>query len=342
MQNDLRSKRKVTIRDVAKAANVSVTTVSFALSGVGRPVKDETRRMILEIADDLGYRPSPLAKSMRGKALGQIGIVLNQGDDDLLVNSYFGRMVLACVVEASLAGLHALVIVRHPGEEDRFLSTVRESRADGYVLAAPRRDDPVVEQLHREQVPMVSIAGPRIGIPRIGLDNRRAMDELAEELRRLGHQRPVYLAGDLDQQDAVDRLTQFRAHAGDDWIRATFADQSELLDAALFELETRLRGPRPPTVVVCANDNLALHVCALIKRMRLTIPDDVSVVGFDDAPSAGIVTPSLTTYRQPVAELGRTGVRHLVSLLNGEATVDLDLSGHWLWRDSVAAAPGSP
>lgn len=338
MQNDL---RRITIRAVAEAAGVSVTTVSFALSDQGRHVNPETRARVRAVADQLGYRPNPSAQRLRGKSLGQIAIVLQEGDDDLLVNAYFGRLLLACMVEANAHHLFSLVIVRRHGEDEKFLRAVKEGRADGYILCAPRRNDTILDRLAELDAPIVTIAGPRgLPFPRIGLANSGAITEIVDALRSLGHQRFLQITGDLHQEDAMERAAAFRAAVPEgEVLEGSFGEHNERLPAVFARSLSLLQRSFAATAVLAPNDSVALGLLAAAQAKRLQCPRDFSLIGFDDTPIAS--ARQLATYRQPVPEMGRLAVGHLLALMQGETPSNLDIPGTLVLRDSVSRAPGT-
>ena len=308
---------RVTIRDVARHAGVSVATVSKVINDRYGVSADTTAR-VKAVIEELGYEASLVAQSLRNHKTNVIGILvadlepfsaeLLKGAGDAIRGSGFELVVYS-------AGGRARDQV---GWERRYLSRLSGTLVDGAVLVTPT----VVDL--RYGAPVVAVdphTGPG-GRPTVDSDNLRGAHAAAEHLLSLGHRRIAMLTGRPDLLSAQLREQGFRqamAAAGvevdQDLVRLGSYDP----DTAAEQAAGLLAGPDRPTAVFAANDLSAIATIEVAQRMGLRVPEDLSVVGFDDIPEATRCTPMLTTVEQPIREMGRRAVELLIGLIRGES-----------------------
>lgn len=313
-----------TIRDVAAEAGVSVTTVSHALSGK-RPVSGQLRRRIRETADRLGYRPNRIAAAMSTGKTHTLGMVVPD-----IANPFFGELLAA--VER-VAGERGYTVIGCSSEldsvrETRDVRALLDRRVDGLIyLASSAGANPALAEVEEARVPIVALDEEMSSLPEAALvvtvDNERGGALAAEHLLELGHEEIAVVAGPRGLPTASARLAGFvetLAHAGHRLPRARVVradayrmSSGEKAGAALLGRDDAL------TAIFCANDLIALGVIDAARGLGRDVPGAVSVVGFDDSFVASLVSPPLTTIRQPLARLGKEAANLTIDLIEDPA-----------------------
>ncbi|ENZ81385.1 MULTISPECIES: LacI family DNA-binding transcriptional regulator [Caulobacter] len=307
----------VTIVDIARQAGVSIKTVSRVINreeGVGA----ETRARVQAIIDRLRYRPNASARSLSSRRSYLIGVIF------LEVGAYYyvGQVQVGAMRACRRAGYHLVVEqVRTPGAMggvQAFAQSLREARFDGVVLTPPTCDDPeVLAAIETAGLPYVRIAPDRDfdRSPYVFMDDRAAAREQTLRLWDMGHRRIAFIDGPADhgsaarrRQGYVEALRERGAEPRPEWIV-----QGAFRSLSGFEAAEGLLGlPEPPTAIFAANDEMAMGVLAAAAKHGLSLPGDLSVVGFDDTPAAEAAWPRLTTIHQPTAEMAEAAVDILI------------------------------
>ncbi|MGW8379439.1 LacI family DNA-binding transcriptional regulator [Streptomyces sp. ODS28] len=300
---------EVTLRDVAQVSGCSVSTVSRVLAG-SRPVGEETARAVREAAERLGYRPNRVARALRSRATGTVGLVVPQ-----ITNPFFPFLMRA--VERALHAEGRAVLLadcdEDTGVEASRLDALLERQVDGLVVI------PVDEERSRAAVTEAADAVPLVLLDRgcgpgvadsVAVDNAAGMALVLEHLRRAGRSR-VCFAGADSGSAAAERHAAYVAGAAR--LDPEGPGRTELGDFSVEWGRTAAERlwPRRPDAVVCANDLIAVGVVQRLRQLGVRVPEEVAVTGFDDVAVAGIVEPALTTVRQPVAELAAEAARLL-------------------------------
>lgn len=310
----MQTPRRTTLADVAQAAGTTVPTVSKVLSGRS-DVSAATRARIMDLVTELGYRGrSGRDAAARAGRYPFVDLVLSGVE-----GTWANRALSGVEHAAERAGVDIVVSVARP-PDDAWLTRLLARRLRGAVLALVDTTNEQLATLAAAQVPVVlldPVTQPPSGVASVGAANWAGGRAAAEHLLGLGHQRFAVLAGrrkHLFSQARIDGFRSTVAHAGlglpddrigyTDWQRAGAAERATEL----------LRGELPPTAVFACTDTLALGVYDAAAALGLRIPEDVSVVGFDDSPEAQWVTPALTTVHQPIAEMGEAALRMLLRL----------------------------
>jgi LacI family transcriptional regulator len=331
----------VTITDVSKHAGVSRSTVSRVVAGNGY-VSESNRKAIEAAIAELGYRPNTLAQALRSNRSNLIGaVVVDVG------TPYFANMIYGVQRATRAAGKSLMVSSGYADqdEEARAIIELVDRSCDGIViyLERPMRDD-VVEIVRKARVPVVSIGHNSCPVSRgrVILNNFNGAHAAMKHLLDQGHRKIVHLSGQVDFGDTVARM---------EGIAAALAEQGMSLDDihvvnGIFHQDfgyqaTRdlVASGRDFTAIFAGDDDMAAGVLLALRDMGLRVPDDVSVMGFDDAFHARHMWPPLTTVRQPVDTLGEVAASLLLQLLGEpgtgplQSTVDTSL----VVRSSVAA-----
>jgi len=297
-----------TIRDVATTAGVSASTVSRAF---GRPdkVDAETRARILAAAAALDYQPNRAAQSLITGRTGNLGVIVPD-----LANPFFPSVVKGAQTRAHALGYPVLLADadEDPAEELRLARTLAR-QVDGLILCSSRMSERDLRET-LELCPAVLINRRVAGVPAVTIDNAGGMAQAVTHLRALGHRRIGYVAGppssysNVERQVAVERhlTTATLSYVPIGSFEPSFDGGSSAADAVLLA---------NVTAVIVYNDVMALGLISRLTGYGMTIPADLSVVGFDDIPFASMFTPALTTVRVDRAHAGQVAVEHLHALL---------------------------
>lgn len=308
-----RSGRPVTMVDIARAAGVSQSTVSRVLNEAPTsvPIAEETRNRVQEVARSLGYRPNPLARGLRGARTMLLGVIVRE-----ITDPFFSAAVEAMSTEALNRGYNVVLGTAHSKADEAIaLRAVLETRhCDAIILLGDMRDEPrFLEDLRASQTPLVALwHGTELeGVPTVNTDNRAGVTAALDHLAELGHRSISYIGdrslGDIrERRTAVlDYMEQRGWPVPDEYIRDT-TNHPAGGDQALRDL---MALPHPPTAVICATDHVAVGVLHAAAELGVSVPHDLSVVGFDDIPLATYTVPSLTTVRMPIDEMTAAAAR---------------------------------
>jgi DNA-binding LacI/PurR family transcriptional regulator len=317
----------ITLRDVAERSGVSITTVSRILNGrdTGVPVRDETRERILAAASDLGYKPNLLARALRGSRSSLLGVIIRDISDP------FHTQVLRGVNEVARARGYRLFLGHvdwSPDVAAVYGSMFEQSHADGIlILGDIAGGDATLDDLadHHAHVVGVSdrVAGRRV--PGVYVDNERGTHLALDHLWQLGH-RSIVCVVDERMADGPFRARVYdrfmRSHRVGDRARTYYTTQPDPEPGYRLgrELFAHLDRPGRPTAVFAASDTIAIGLLQAAFQARVVVPDQVSIVGFDDIDIAGFTIPPLTTISQAGVGMGRTAAHLLLDMIEG--TVD--------------------
>ena len=329
-QNSRPRRRAPTIDDVAARAGVSKSAVSFALND--RPgIAAGTRARILLVANDLGWQPSTRARALSQSRAYALGLVLTRDPALLGTDPFFPAFIAG--VETELAPLEQALVLQVVGddpsaESSRYERLAKSGRVDGVFLTDLRFDDQRVALCLELGLPAVTIGRPHqpSPFPAVCLDDRAGVGDAVRHLAELGHERIAHVAG---RQSLVHGTS--RRHAWETSMRE-LGLESELLEVADFTAgggvaATRalLQRETPPTAIVYANDVMAIAGLAVAQDLGLSLPDQLSIVGYDDSELAAHVHPSLTSVRSDAVGWGRAATRVLLNSLDGPQT-DVELA----------------
>jgi DNA-binding LacI/PurR family transcriptional regulator len=328
----------LSIKDIAKAANVSYSTVSRALSDSPR-VKPETKQRIQRIAAEMGYLPSAVARSLVTRRTNTIGVVVTT------ITDLFFAEVIHAIEETALKYEYNVILANSGGEpehESEVIRALREKRVDGIILIAASSKG---EDLRKEKaidIPVViinNIQREHFGYS-IGVDNIAGGREATQHLLALGHRRIALVAGPITEWDNVERQSGYeqalRAY-GLPIDPELIVEGDNRPQGGMAAMQQLLALPVCPTAIFCHNDATALGVMRAAHAAGLRIPQDVSVVGFDDIDLAPFFEPPLTTIAQPKREMGEIAVQMTLDLLAGQQVKDCMLPGRLIVRESTLA-----
>lgn len=312
-----------TMVDIARASGVSQATVSRILSGAPTPVRvgQGTRDRVMAVASELGYRPNPHARGLRGAPTMLLGVIVRE-----ITEPFFAGAIEAVTTEAGGHGYNVVLGHAHGRADEAIaLHGVLETRhCDGLLLLGDVSDQPsLVEDLRRSSLPVVALwqGSPLEGIPTVNVDNRWGIYAALDRLVGLGHRQIAFIGGrrigDVRERRAAFR-SYMKRHALEipDGYVQLLDGSAEAGDVGMREL---MALPVPPTAIVASTDVVAIGALHAAAELGVRIPDDVSVIGFDDIPAARFGVPSLTTLHQPVGEMAAVAVRIAVDAIGGSA-----------------------
>ncbi len=317
-----------------------MSTVSYVLNESG-PVAPERRERIFAACKALNYTRNGAARKLRGDFAAAIGLVVPD-----LSNQYFA--LLAEGVERAASKRDVLVVLCAPDLEGTTDSTnsrlLRSQRLDGVLyLAGSAAPVEALRQL-TEVGPVVLVDEriPGFDVPSVVSDNRRGACEIAKLVLAAGHTRVAVVGGPSTLWTAGERLAGYRdamVSAGLDPDELIVAEGDYRQGSGTVLAEELLRGAagRRPTALLCANDLMAVGALEFCRSAGLSVPGDVSIVGFDDLPLAALLQPRLTTVRQPAGDMGRRAANLLLDLIEGSEPVDEYFPVSVQVRGSVAA-----
>lgn len=331
-----------TIHDVAQKAGVSTTTVSRYLNHRIELPAGTSARIDAAIAK-LQYRPNLLAKRLSTGRSEAIGLVVPE-----IREPFFAELASAVEDEAERHG-YTIFMSSTRGDRQReiaCLNQLHDRHVDGLVMMTNTPDDGTLAALigQRRNVVLLDEDIPGVEVPRVFVDNEPGAYRATMHLIEAGHRDIAYLGGTPGLLSVTERRAGFMRAMAEAGLRV----RPELVrgsgfapDIARAEMTTILALKRPPTAVFASSDYLAIGALRAIGQRGLRIPDDISVVGFDDMPLSDLFDPPLTAIRQPVDLLGRTGFQRLFALMNGERPEPVTrLPVELIPRRSVAAPKG--
>lgn len=324
---------RVTIRDVARAAGVSVATVSKVINGRDG-IADATSARVLGVVAELGYESSLIATSMRRRRTNVIGVLVAEFEPFALQLLRGVSTALQGTDYDILAYAGSVSAGDHSGWERRSLSRLGGTLIDGAIIVTP------TVALPETSVATVAIdphAGPA-GPATVDTDNLGGARAVTEHLIALGHRRIAHIRGRIDLKSARQREQGYRQAleaAGIPFDPALVVDGAYRASTSTPAATALLDLTDPPTAVFAANDLSAIEAIRVARSHGLRVPQDLSVVGFDDIPEA--VAADLTTVRQPLHEMGAAAVRILLEMLDGSKPQHVRMPAEIVLRGSTAA-----
>ena len=329
-----------TIKDIAKSLNISVSTVSYALNGGPRPVPKQVREKVLLTAKEMGYRPNRTAKSLITGRTYAIGIVPSFLGLDFALSPFFLESLNGIINECEVRKYDVILITRYDQKDvEALLNNVLDGRVDGLIFLAPPIDSRAVELVSEHQMPVVITGHKAFNAPSFSADNRHGV-RLALQLlydqrhRKIGHLTGMdHLEDSLQRKDAfLNFIQEYDLPQDDQWVlNGNFnPDMSYENGLKMLSLTNR------PTAVFCANDESALGFYRAAREMKLDVPKDVSVVGFDNARISEYCHPRLTTVAQPLATIAAAALNSIVDAIeNGTKPQSKIFPTQLVVRDSV-------
>ena len=301
-----------TISEVARAAGVSISTVSHVVNGT-RDVAPDTAQLVNEAIARIGYRPNPPSHALEHDSTRTVGLAIST-----LSNPYFGDIVGALEAECARLGLMVFLADTQddPERELAVIHVLHQRRVDGIIFAPSAEPTQALDYLLNNGPPCVLIdrmADRRFD--QVGVDNVNAMDMLVEHALSKGHRDIAFVAGHPGFATTVERIAGFQAaleSRGFEFLAEWVVTGSATTIEAGAAARRLLSRPQRPSVIIAGNNLATIGVMKAVRELGLTVPDDVSLVGLDDFEWADLFEPRLTLVEQPCAEIGRQAAALLV------------------------------
>ena len=317
--------KRVTSQDVANLAGVSRTTVSFVLNDVHRfSIRPETAEKVRLAARQLGYYPNASAKALASNQTKNIGLILTRSPEYIASDPFLPQILSGMLDVVKQNSLSLLVEWVEPGQQlETYLELTRAHHIDGMILMTPRTDDTGIRALEEADIPVVVMGYiPESSLHSVDVDNFNAARGAVEHLLSLGHRRIACITNAaLPYTSAGQRLNGYRRALED----AGISYNPNLVREGDFEthsgfnqMKSLLDSGEKFSAVFVASDAVALGAYDAIRSAGLTIPDDISVVGFDDIPLSSYASPKLTTVRMPAREIAQDSCYLLMRLMKRE------------------------
>jgi DNA-binding LacI/PurR family transcriptional regulator len=313
---------RVTISDVALAAGVSKTAVSFAFNNPEK-LGHATVERVLQVADGLGYAPHPAARALSLRRSGTIGVLIPQRLSTVFANAFLSELLQGL---GELCEKHDLSVLLVPPLDGSLEGAIRAASVDGFVSLGLSSSDHALETLDRLGIPTVLVdADVSVNHPTVNVDDAGGAEAAARHLLKLGH-RDIAVIGLPPTRDQVGltptaarRLAGYQSALDEAGAPAPLLVTAGISQAAgVRAFEAMAHGKRRPTAVLAMSDMTAIGVMTAATQAGVRVPMDLSVVGFDDLPIAAWTNPALTTVRQPIVEKGRIAARLLIQRLQGK------------------------
>lgn len=338
---------RITITDIAKQAGVSKTTVSFAFNDPSK-ISKETYERVMRIADEYGYIPDPVARTLTTRRIGTFGLLLPQSIPEAFKNPYLYELLRGIGDACEEAELSLTIL---PPIKGRIADAARRAAVDALLAVGVGPDTRIVELLHKRHIPFVTLDGkPSELTVNVGVDDEGAAFSLMRYVLSLDHRRVtvVELKNEIfNQPDERFSYVRDRRMAGFERALAEVSLSLGHPDIQVITTECSIEGGERaasqlkeagkamPTAVVAMADIVAVGICMAFRNLGVNVPSDVSVVGFDDAPCARMNVPALTTVHQPGYEKGYQAAKLVYELLNGNVVGDLTMESAMVIRSSA-------
>ncbi|MCF6094274.1 LacI family transcriptional regulator [Microaerobacter geothermalis] len=314
----------VTIKDVAKLAGVSPSTVSRVIANNPR-ISPATSRKVKEAMEHLGYHPNVMAKSLVSRSTQTLGIILPRSADELFLNPFFPEVLRGINAYANYTGYDLLMSAGSTEQEEKeaFNRMVFGGRVDGVILLASRVNDPLIPLLKKRNFPFVLI-GRSLEHPDIvcvDTNNVKAAYDATMHLIKQGHVRIGFISGPRDLVVSQDRIKGYQDALKEnnlpfhtDWVfEAKF-----LLESGYQAISTLFEQPEKPTALVVSDDLITFGVLRGLYELNYRVPEDVALVSFNNVSMSDLTTPPLTTIDIGIYHLGYTTAQLLIKQINEE------------------------
>jgi LacI family transcriptional regulator len=334
-------KRITSIKEVAKLAECSIATVSNTLNNKGR-ISKEVRERILEICQKHGYSPNSAGRNLRRQQNETIGLLFYPNCGAIFRNIFYAEIMEALEAETTGKGYDLLLAgFENSGSQDSMPRFVQQGKVDGIVMLGrfPRAD---VKRISDYGVPLLQLDNFRsqIKVDYVTSDGFTGSKEIVDELVKLRHRRIVFMAYSHEDTNADQREAGFQAAAEAHQLPKTLSTSIrdfEDTQTAYSRLKKLLQSKRPPTAVVAVNDTLAIELQQCLQQDGYSIPEDISIVGFDDDDICQKATPKMSSVRVDKKLLGKTGAQMIIDRINNpqNATKSVHMPVEVVLRDSV-------
>ncbi|MCF6466710.1 LacI family DNA-binding transcriptional regulator [Clostridium sp. Cult2] len=312
----------VTIKDVAKLAGVSISTVSRVINN-SKPVSLEVRRKVKEAIEELGYKPNEVARSLVTRKSNLIGVIITD-----IGNSYIAQMVRG-IEEVGRMYKYDIILSSSYGDSDterKFAQLLRSKQVEGIIMVSEKNNYGVIDEVEDYKIPFVYLNKyySNLNIPTVSIDNFKASFKMTKYLLGLGHENILYVTANEKDEGSLERL---KIDGYRKALNENAKDKGFLYSTKGFSIEDgydmgedviNLVKENNITAVFCCQDELAIGLINYCYDNNLQVPDDISICGYGDTKMASIYRPKLTTVREPYYDIGAVAIRRIIKKLNEE------------------------
>jgi LacI family transcriptional regulator len=312
----------LTLEDIAKNAGVSRATVSRVINGASN-VKEQTRARVMEVIQKNNFQPNIAARGLAAGRTNVIGLVIPAGVTAIFSDPYFPLLIQGALSACNSRDFSVMLWLAEAEFERRMVRQILHSGLlDGVLVSSMLMDDPIVQALHDSKKPFMLIGRhPILDVNYLDVDNRAGGRVATLHLLRLGHKRVATITGPKNMIAGYDRFQGYCQALEE----RSLSFQPELVAEGDFSeaggyAAMRQLIPARPTAVFVANDTMAEGALRALREAGLSVPQDLALVGYDDMPNAARMIPSLTTIRQPTAQMGTLAVNTLIDLIQNPSS----------------------
>jgi LacI family transcriptional regulator len=342
-------KRLPTIADVARRARVSIATASRVMNNSDHPVSEPTRRRVLQVIADMGFTPNEVARALATRQTCMVGVLVGDTNDP-----YFSALVRGI---EDVAREHGYIVIvcnsdRIPEVELTYVKTLLSHRVAGLIFAGGgltdtaylQEMDALIDRMNKRGVGLVTLSEHLFPSYQVCYDNCAATRDLTNYLIGLGHRDIGLINGPPGLNATLLRLQGYRQAleaAGIAFDPARVISGNFRYQGGISAVEIMAASDSWPTAILASNDESAIGAMVALKQYGIRIPEDISLVGFDDILATQYVDPPLTTVRVPLHEMGAMGMRQLLRVLNGEKVERFYQLAHQVVERQSASQPRS-
>lgn len=322
-------RKRVTSKDVAEKVGVSRTTVSLVLNDVkGSQIGPETRQKVLEAARELGYVPDAAAQALASRRTKAIGLIMTRSQHHIASDAFFPKIISGLLTTTRKQNIRIMIDwVETEHQERAYFELAHAKRIDGMILPTPRLDDKALRLLENVDIPTVlmgSLEGSNL--PFVDVDNEKAAEQATNYLLELGHREiacisnapPEYTASPKRVRGYKQALANSGISPNENLIRYGDFDP----ESGYQNMKSLLESGEKFTAAFVASDNVAIGAKSAIREAGFHVPDDISLIGFDDIPWAKYSDPPLTTIKLPAEALAQSACTLLVELIQDNGNTD--------------------
>lgn len=319
LTSNLPATTRPTIKHIAHECGVSVATVSYVINGK-HTLKPATREKVMRAMEEMNYHPNAVARGLQSKRVHTLGVLFGAPNAiDFIDHSYVTKLLHGVIRCARAEGFDITFFTTPWQNAATSAPPLADGRTDGVIAIAPRVGSDILQGLASLRIPHVAISAvPQENLANVDVDNFAGTKMATQHLLDLGHRRIALFNGNDDLASHAPRRAGFLSalkNANIEPCAAWLHDSNFDGESAFGPARALLQSADRPTAICAGNDHIALAILEAARSLDIAVPDELSVIGFDDIPEANTASPPLTTIRQPFAQIGETTTQLLIEAL---------------------------